>query len=149
MPPQPSASTLALPNFSSSRRAAHFRFCFGIIHIFFSLYALLSELFLMMSTLVVKMSSTCLMSESCSLWLKSPKMGANSLPEHYPPPKEKMFCGVIWHNFFGIWAKLKIVLRLSHLYSEDTYSDFGSQSTRFIFWDKRATMRLMFFKCFT
>ena len=62
MPPQPSASTLALPNFSSSRRrrrAAHFRFGFGIIHIFFSLYALLSELFLMTSTLVVKMSSTC------------------------------------------------------------------------------------------
>ena len=59
MPPQPSASTLALPNFSSSRRrrAAHFRFCFGIIHIFFSLYALLSELFLMTSTLVVKMLS--------------------------------------------------------------------------------------------
>ena len=60
MPPQPSASTLALPNFSSSRRrrAAHFRFGFGIIHIFFSLYALLSELFLMtLSTLVVKTSS--------------------------------------------------------------------------------------------
>ena len=43
-----------------------------------------------------------LISETFSLWLKSPKMGANSFSEHYPPPKEKMFCGVIWHNFFGI-----------------------------------------------
>ena len=61
MPPQPSASTLALPNFSSSRRrrrraAPRRAFSFWLRHhsYFFSLYALLSELFLMTSTLDVK-----------------------------------------------------------------------------------------------
>ena len=37
-----------------------------------------------------------LISESFSLWLKSPKKGAN--PEHYPP-EDKILKLVIWHLF--------------------------------------------------
>ena len=39
-----------------------------------------------------------LISESFSLWLKSPKMVSNHVPGHYIP-QEKMLRGVIWHPF--------------------------------------------------
>ena len=43
-----------------------------------------------------------LISESFSLWLKSPKKGAKNYPEHYPS-KENMLRIVIWHFLGEIW----------------------------------------------
>ena len=40
-----------------------------------------------------------LISESFSLWLKSPKMVSNHAPDHYIP-KEKMLRGMTWHPFW-------------------------------------------------
>ena len=44
-----------------------------------------------------------------------PKSVPKNYPEHYPS-KEKMLRIVIWHIFLKIGAKVKNILRLSHLY---------------------------------
>ena len=46
-----------------------------------------------------KRSKGGLISESFSLWLKSPKKGPNHSPEHYPPKKKDT--QEIWHLLFG------------------------------------------------
>ena len=51
-----------------------------------------------------KRSKGDLISESFSLWLKSPKKGPNHSPEHYQF-KEKMLRRVIWHLFWRFKPK--------------------------------------------
>ena len=57
-----------------------------------------------LSYLVDKLDKGGLFSESFSLCLKSPQMGAKSLPFStiQYPPKEKMVRGVIWHPILEI-----------------------------------------------
>ena len=52
--------------------------------------------------------------ESFSFSSNLTKKVPNKYPEHYPL-KEKMLRRVNWHLFWEIWAKVKNVLRLSHL----------------------------------
>ena len=65
-----------------------------------------------------------LISESFSLWLISPKRGAESLSW------ASFFSWivlriVIWHPFWEIWAKVKNFLRLSYLYVKTISTDFA------------------------
>ena len=56
-----------------------------------------------------------LISESFSLWLKSPNKGAKSLSWALCTTKEKVLSKVSWHLCLEIWARVKNFLRLRHL----------------------------------